>query len=207
MDPATHYAHIEKELLAVVYGLEKFHTYTYGRQVQPVELDHKPLEMILKKPLSWAPIQANSINLGYTVYERGPQWTWLTLWARRTCIFPIMEVKGLLQKSRPSTWYMMHPHRMLKSSTLQEIKQHTTNDKALLELIKFIKTGWPETCIMVLWNTWRTECWRWSGCQRREICGSKIAASRPDAAVKSAKAVMKKSSRKAKMNPYLALLE
>jgi len=29
-DPETHYAQIEKELPAVVYGLEKFHTYTYG---------------------------------------------------------------------------------------------------------------------------------------------------------------------------------
>ena len=49
-DPKTRYAQIEKELLADVYGLEKFHTYTYGRQVT-VESDHKPLEVIVKKPL------------------------------------------------------------------------------------------------------------------------------------------------------------
>jgi len=54
MDPETHYAQIEKELLAVGYGLEKFHTYTYGRQVT-VESDHKPLERIVKKPLQQAP--------------------------------------------------------------------------------------------------------------------------------------------------------
>ena len=53
-DTETCYAQIEKELLAVVYGLEKFHTYTYGRSVA-VQSDYKPLEMIFKKSLHKAP--------------------------------------------------------------------------------------------------------------------------------------------------------
>ena len=48
------YAPIEKELLAVVYGMERFHHYTYGRKVT-VNSDHKPLESIVKKPLHRAP--------------------------------------------------------------------------------------------------------------------------------------------------------
>ena len=36
----TRYAQIEKELLAVVFGLEKFHQYKYGRDVT-VQSDHK----------------------------------------------------------------------------------------------------------------------------------------------------------------------
>ncbi len=50
------YAQIEKELLAVVYGLEKFHQYTYGRTVT-VQSDHKPLEVIVKKELHKTPIK------------------------------------------------------------------------------------------------------------------------------------------------------
>lgn len=53
-DVETQYAQIEKELLAVVFGLEKFHQYTYGRDVK-VQSDHKPLEIIMKKPLHIAP--------------------------------------------------------------------------------------------------------------------------------------------------------
>ena len=36
------YAQIEKEMLAVTYGLEKFHHYTYGRDVKVIT-DHQPL--------------------------------------------------------------------------------------------------------------------------------------------------------------------
>ncbi|XP_014673255.1 PREDICTED: uncharacterized protein LOC106813592 [Priapulus caudatus] len=45
-DVETRYAQIEKELLAVVFGLERFHHYTYGRQVT-VQSNHKPLEKSL----------------------------------------------------------------------------------------------------------------------------------------------------------------
>ena len=41
---------IERECLSVCSGLEKFHTYIYGRHVI-VENDHKPLEMIQHKPI------------------------------------------------------------------------------------------------------------------------------------------------------------
>jgi hypothetical protein len=47
-DAETRYAQIEKELLAALYGLEKYHMYTYGRSVSILS-DHKPLETIQKK--------------------------------------------------------------------------------------------------------------------------------------------------------------
>ena len=49
------YAQIEKELLAVVFGMERFHTYVYAQQDVTVETDHKPLISISKKALSSAP--------------------------------------------------------------------------------------------------------------------------------------------------------
>jgi hypothetical protein len=39
------YAQIEKELLAIVFAMERFENYVYGRHVT-VESDHKPLEII-----------------------------------------------------------------------------------------------------------------------------------------------------------------
>lgn len=40
--------------LPVIYGLEKFHQYTFGRMVT-VQSDHKPLETIVKKSQLKAP--------------------------------------------------------------------------------------------------------------------------------------------------------
>ena len=53
-DAEKRYANIERELLAVVFGAERFHTYVYGKHFK-VESDHKPLEMIQLKNLTAAP--------------------------------------------------------------------------------------------------------------------------------------------------------
>ena len=53
-DTETHYANIERELLAIIYGCEKFHTYLYSR-TYIIETDHKPLEMTSLKNLTAAP--------------------------------------------------------------------------------------------------------------------------------------------------------
>ena len=48
------YSQIEKEPLSILFVLEKFHVYMYGRPVL-VENNRKLLEMITKKPLHQAP--------------------------------------------------------------------------------------------------------------------------------------------------------
>ncbi|XP_046750294.1 uncharacterized protein K02A2.6-like [Diprion similis] len=50
-DNETRYAEIEKELLAVIFGVTKYHQYTYGRLVK-IETDHKPLEAIFQKDIT-----------------------------------------------------------------------------------------------------------------------------------------------------------
>ena len=47
------YAITGKELLAVLFGRERFNQYIYGNKTL-VESDHKPLESIMKKPLARA---------------------------------------------------------------------------------------------------------------------------------------------------------
>ena len=62
------WAQIEKETLAVVFGLERFDQYTYGRKVI-VQNDHKPLTSILKKPLSQTPKRLQALMLRVHRYD------------------------------------------------------------------------------------------------------------------------------------------
>jgi hypothetical protein len=62
------WAHIEKELLAVTFGLERFDQYKYGRKVI-VENNHKPLAAILKKPLSQAPKRLQALLMRVHRYD------------------------------------------------------------------------------------------------------------------------------------------
>ena len=55
-------------MLAIIYGLERFDQYVYGRPVL-VESDHKPLEMIRKKALQAAPKRLQGMLLRAQRYD------------------------------------------------------------------------------------------------------------------------------------------
>ncbi len=92
-DTEVNYAQIEKELLAIVYGMEKFETYVYGRKVL-VESDHKPLETIFKKSLLSAPKRLQQMLLRLQRYE-----------------FEVTYVKGtqLIMADALSRAFLSHP--------------------------------------------------------------------------------------------------
>ena len=67
-DTETRYMNIERELLVVVFGWEKFHPYLYGRSFV-VESDHKLLEMICLKNLISAPVHLQRMLLWLQQYN------------------------------------------------------------------------------------------------------------------------------------------
>ena len=62
------YANIEREMLAIVFGCERFHYYIYGREFAVIT-DHKPLEMITKKSLEKAPARLQRMMLRIQTYN------------------------------------------------------------------------------------------------------------------------------------------
>lgn len=56
------WAQIKKELAAIVFGCENFYQYIFGTHFT-VESDHKPLEIIMKKPLADTPLRLQKMLL------------------------------------------------------------------------------------------------------------------------------------------------
>ncbi|RUS68488.1 hypothetical protein EGW08_023750 [Elysia chlorotica] len=146
------YAQIEKELLAVIFGMNKFYHYTFARPVTVVT-DHKPLVSIANKPLSKAPkrlqsmflkLQAFDFNL---IYKPGTQ----------------LHVSDSLSRAPLPTVNAVHTcsnisHSPFKDSRLSEIKAATVLDPVLSQLKLIILQGWPDlksdlpSCVLPYFN-------------------------------------------------------
>ena len=64
----TRYSNIEREMLGIVFGLERFHQYVHGRHVE-VHTDHKPLESIYTKHHFAAPPKLARMLLRIQQYD------------------------------------------------------------------------------------------------------------------------------------------
>ena len=64
----SRHAQIEKEMLAIVFSVQKFNDFTFGRRIV-VNTDHKPLESILTKPLHRAPKRLQGMLIRLQKYD------------------------------------------------------------------------------------------------------------------------------------------
>jgi len=136
-DAERRYAQIEKEMLSVVFGLKKFHHYTYGRDVE-VTTDHKPLVAIKKKPLSKAPRRLQQMLLTAQEYT-------YTLEFKPGKDIPVADTLSRAPTGSPPRGQPVNNITLtgLDADRLDKIRGATTQDTILQELAKVILAGWP----------------------------------------------------------------
>ena len=148
------YAQIEKEMLAIVFGLERFERFVYGKHIE-VESDHKPLEAIHKKSLLSAPKRLQRMlmrtqKFEYTVkYKKGAE-----MYIADTLSRAVPEkVKGkpegkeeifqtTVEKEVESI--NMAAHVAVSQEKLEELQKATKTDADLQLLMIVVQEGWPE---------------------------------------------------------------
>jgi hypothetical protein len=141
-DTEQRYSNIEREMLAIVFGLERFHHYVYGRKVR-VETDHKPLEAIVKKNLHNAPPRIARMLLRIlcydieVVYVPGPDVPLADALSRidpcKTGAIPGLDISV----------HELHDHINASPTRIAQLKEETDKDPELHALRDMIHVGWP----------------------------------------------------------------
>ena len=139
------WAQIEKEMLAVVFGLERFDQYTYGNRIVVIN-DHKPLASIVKKPMSQAPARLQRLLMRANRYHFEFRWiqgSKLTLadYFSRICLVGSDE-KGDSQFSTDrEKWQKPNG---ISDTTVDKVARATAADPDLQKLAIIIQEGWPD---------------------------------------------------------------
>ena len=141
-DTETRYASIEKEMLAVVFAMERFHQYTYGRFTQVV-IDHKPLEMIAKKNLVKAPKRLQGMLLRLQNYAYDIKYS-----PGKTMVIADMLSRAYLPNTNKTEESFeainMISFLPIREERIEKIRRETEQDDTLQALKKVIIAGWPE---------------------------------------------------------------
>lgn len=133
------WAQIEKETLALVFGLERFDQYTYGRSVN-VQNDHKPLATILKKPLSQASRRIQALMMRLYRYDVKFQYVQGT----ELYIADTLSRAHLPDPGDDVHVLAIHSLMGIADKTVEEVREATDADPDLQTLLKQIREGWPE---------------------------------------------------------------
>ena len=135
------YAQIEKEALSIAYFLERFHQYTYGRQVI-IENDHRPLEAIVKKPLHKAPRRLQNLLLRILNYNTTVTW-------KPGTKVPIADLLSRAYVDSDENAEDMEVHMIeylpVNQKRIDSIKTATATDDSLQKLTQVLTKGWPES--------------------------------------------------------------
>ena len=139
-------AQIEKEALALVFGCEKFHHYLYARNFV-AETDHKPLEIIIKKPLHLVPMRLQRMRIRLQRYN-------VTVHYKPGKSIPVTNTlsrNGARDGSAPDDLGLdVYVDAILKQmpvshEKLEQIRNASKDDSELQELQKHVQQGWPDS--------------------------------------------------------------
>ena len=144
-DREKQYSVLDKEALAIIFGVTKFYQYVYGRNFT-LRTDHKPLERILGAKREIPKMAANRLQR----------------WALTLCAFDydIQYVKGkeniladplsrlplksaVAQAEEQSSYSLLNIRLQDLPLTRRELRKQTASDAVLSQIIKYVERGWP----------------------------------------------------------------
>ena len=151
------YAQVEKEALALIFAVKKFHTYLYGREFKLIT-DHKPLTTILgpKKgiPSLAAPrLQRWAVLL--SAYKYQIEFRSTTAHGNADCLSRLPLSNQAPDGLSPEpTIFNVSQIASLPVTTFQ-LQKATQNDPILSKIVGYTTNGWPQEVDDTLLPYWR----------------------------------------------------
>ena len=140
----TQYAVIEKELLAMCFGVTRFHEYIYGQQII-IQTDHKPLVGIMNKPIFMLSARMQRMRMRLQNYNMTIQYI-----NGKNMFFADTFSRAHTTDEGDEDMY----DNTLSIAAITEIaidieriQKESRNDKVLIAVTDLVVNGWPETKI------------------------------------------------------------
>ena len=149
----SNYSNIERETLALVFGVSRFHTYLFGKEFV-IETDHKPLEMIWRKPLRSAPPRLQRLLIkiqGYKCDVRYKPGKHMVLSDTLSRLPNPRENRAIPTDLTVESVYteiedVLNIDLMsFGQSKREELQKETASDPVLRALWQLVTSGWPES--------------------------------------------------------------
>ena len=136
------YSNIKREALGLVWGLERFHYFIYGKHCT-VQTDHKPLEAIFRKKLSSCPARLQRFVLRALKYDVKVTYVKGTDVPTANALSRVSPQPEAANNQLPhlDIHYVTLPESQAR---LQQIREETTSDPTLNRLRETIFRGWPD---------------------------------------------------------------
>ena len=129
-------------MLSIVYGLTRFHTYTYGRRVT-IYNDHKPLAAVLKKPIADSPVRLQRMLCRIMGYDF--EFTFVK--GKDLLIADALSRSQTTSQNQSKFEHHIETTRVVYedqsvTNSLAEIAEVTAHDTELQSVVHHIYKGW-----------------------------------------------------------------
>ena len=143
------YSNIERELLAIVFALERLNHYTFGRTIT-VQSDHQPLQSIWKKSIVSTSPRLRRLLLRLAHYDINIEFLHGKENVIADALGRVCPLQSNNSKIKESNIDVIPVHHITQSTPvskarLQELILVTQSDPTLCSLTKSVHEGWPQS--------------------------------------------------------------